>query len=86
MNKLVIPSLLLGVVMIAGAFAFMPVQEASTVHTTATGASGQLSVVSSASVLGAVITGGTTTTLTCSTGCLVHGQHSYHYKRAMHQE
>ena len=34
MNKLTIPSLLLGVVMIAGAFAFMPVQEASTVHTT----------------------------------------------------
>ena len=34
MNKLTIPALLLGVVMIAGAFAFMPVQEASTVHTT----------------------------------------------------
>jgi len=36
MNKLVIPSLLLGVVMIAGAFAFMPVQEASTVHLSGT--------------------------------------------------
>ena len=33
MNKIAIPALLLGVVMIAGAFAFMPVQEASTVHT-----------------------------------------------------
>jgi len=33
MNKIAIPTLLLGVVMIAGAFAFMPVQEASTVHT-----------------------------------------------------
>ena len=33
MNILTIPALLLGVVMIAGAFAFMPVQEASTVHT-----------------------------------------------------
>ena len=33
MNKLTIPALLLGVVMVAGAFAFMPVQEASTVHT-----------------------------------------------------
>ena len=33
-SKIMIPSLLLGVVMIAGAFAFMPVQEASTVHTT----------------------------------------------------
>ena len=36
MNKITIPALLLGVVMIAGAFAFMPVQEASTVHTSAT--------------------------------------------------
>ena len=36
MNKITIPALLLGVVMIAGAFAFMPVQEASTVHTGAT--------------------------------------------------
>jgi len=35
MNKITIPALLLGVVMIAGAFAFMPVQEASTVHTSA---------------------------------------------------
>jgi hypothetical protein len=35
MNKIAIPTLLLGVVMIAGIFAFMPVQEASTVHTTA---------------------------------------------------
>jgi len=34
MNKITIPALLLGVVMIAGAFAFMPVQEASTVHAT----------------------------------------------------
>ena len=34
MNKMTIPSLLLGIVMIAGIFAFMPVYEASTVHTT----------------------------------------------------
>ena len=34
MNKIAIPALLLGVVMIAGAFAILPVQEASTVHTT----------------------------------------------------
>ena len=32
MNKLVIPALLLGVVMVAGAFAFVPVGEAATVH------------------------------------------------------
>ena len=32
MNKLVIPALLLGVVMVAGAFAFVPVGQAATVH------------------------------------------------------
>ena len=37
MNKIAIPALLLGVVMIAGAFAFMPVQEASTVHLSGAG-------------------------------------------------
>ena len=34
MNKVMIPALLVFTVMIAGAFAFIPVQEASTVHTT----------------------------------------------------
>ena len=35
MNKLTIPVILVATVMIAGAFAFMPVEQASTVHTTA---------------------------------------------------
>ena len=34
MNKLTIPVILVATVMIAGAFAFMPVEQASTVHTT----------------------------------------------------
>jgi len=34
MNKVVIPTLLIATVMIAGFFAFIPVNEASTVHTT----------------------------------------------------
>jgi len=34
MNKLVIPALLLSVVMVAGAFAFAPIDQASTVHDT----------------------------------------------------
>ena len=34
MNNKAIPTLLIATIMIAGAFAFMPVQEASTVHTT----------------------------------------------------
>ena len=73
MNKITIPTLLLGVVMIAGAFAFMPVQEASTVHTSVTGASDQIKVITAAAVDGTVITGGTSTTLTCATGCIVNG-------------
>jgi len=34
MNKLTIPSILVATVMVAGIFAFMPVEQASTVHTT----------------------------------------------------
>jgi len=34
MNKLTIPVILVATVMVAGIFAFMPVQQASTVHTT----------------------------------------------------
>jgi len=73
MNKLAIPALLLGVVMIAGAFAFMPVQEASTVHTSVGGAANQFKVITAPQVTGLVIEGGATTTLTCATGCIVHG-------------
>jgi len=36
MNKLTIPAILVATVMVAGIFAFMPVQQASTVHTTST--------------------------------------------------
>ena len=34
MNKLTIPAILVATVMVAGVFAFMPVEQASTVHTT----------------------------------------------------
>ena len=37
MNKFAIPAILVATVMVAGAFAFMPVEEASTVHTTVQG-------------------------------------------------
>ena len=36
MNKLTIPAILAATVMVAGIFAFMPVEQASTVHTTST--------------------------------------------------
>ena len=38
MNKIVIPALLVSTVMVAGMFAFMPVEQANTVHTTITDA------------------------------------------------
>ena len=38
MNKLTIPVILVATVMVAGIFAFMPVEQASTVHTTIQGA------------------------------------------------
>jgi len=37
MNKLVLPGILTAIVMVAGIFAFMPVEQASTVHATTTG-------------------------------------------------
>ena len=37
MNKLAIPAILTATIMVAGIFAFMPVEQASTVHTTAIG-------------------------------------------------
>jgi len=42
MNKLTIPTILVATVMVAGMFAFMPVQQASTVHTTSAGSSTDL--------------------------------------------
>jgi len=41
MNKLAIPTILLATVMVAGIFAFMPVEQASTVHAGATGILGE---------------------------------------------
>ena len=39
MNKIAIPALLVATVMVAGMFAFAPVEQASTVHTTIIGES-----------------------------------------------
>jgi len=79
MNKLAIPALLLGVVMIAGAFAFMPVQEASTVHlsaATSTATSDQVLnpfLVQTAAVVTAA-GGQLTATFTCTAGesCVIY--------------
>ena len=55
MNKIAIPALLVATVMVAGAFAFMPVEQASTVHT-----SGTLTLSSSADVTDILLDTGTT--------------------------
>ena len=70
MNKLAIPSLLLGVIMVAGAFAFMPVQEASTVHTTIQGTQQTTHAVTSLFTTAAAATP-ETAVLNCSTDCIV---------------
>ena len=73
MNKIAIPALLLGVVMIAGAFAFMPVQEASTVHTTILAGSMEPFAATTAAV--ATASGGQlTATFTCTSGqtCVIY--------------
>jgi len=41
MNKITIPAILVATVMVAGAFAFMPVEQASTVHTTILASTGK---------------------------------------------
>jgi len=47
MNKLTIPSILVATVMVAGIFAFMPVEQASTVHDTIQATSVQIQTVDS---------------------------------------
>lgn len=47
MNKLTIPAILVATVMVAGAFAFMPVEQATTVHTTITAATAKVVLVTS---------------------------------------
>ena len=73
MNKLTIPVILVATVMVAGIFAFIPVQEASTVHLSAAGAATQLKVVTAAAVDGVELDTAPSTTLTCPGGCLVNG-------------
>ena len=71
MINLTIPAILVGIVMVAGIFAFMPVQQASTVHTTIQ--AGQSSLFS------VTVTDDTTSvvirdfTLNCTTDCIITG-------------
>lgn len=70
MNRLLIPTILTATVLIAGLFAFMPIDKASTVHTTIITNAGQSFRVSQGGDLGAA--GGVSTyTLTCVEACIV---------------
>jgi len=51
MNSITIPSLLAATILVAGIFAFMPIEEASTVHTTIQANTSQISVVTDQSVV-----------------------------------
>jgi len=71
MNKLIIPTILTATVLVAGMFAFMPVQQASTVHTTVQANTAQFSIqTANGNAAGA----GETITITCpaaSDGCTI---------------
>ena len=70
MNKLAIPAILTATIMVAGMFAFMPVQQANTVHTGIVTDAGKSFRVSQAGALG--VAGGVSTyTLTCTEACIV---------------
>jgi len=73
MNKITIPAILVATVMVAGMFAFVPVEQASTVHTSAAGAAIQLKVITAAAVDGIELDTAPSTTLTCPDGCIVNG-------------
>jgi len=76
MNKLTIPAILAATVMVAGIFAFMPVEQASTVHTTVQGTQTVIAEITAAQVDGTVLDGGATTTLTCGGPCIILGIHA----------
>jgi len=67
MNKLTIPAILVATVMVAGIFAFMPVEQASTVHTTAAGQGFKTATVGTAD-----FDAGDIVTLTCTLQTLVY--------------
>ena len=62
MNKLTIPAILVATVLVAGIFAFMPIQQASTVHT-----SGTITTASDADIDAILLDTGTTLPATLTT-------------------
>lgn len=77
MNKFILPSILAVTVLIAGIFALMPIDEATTVHTTLQSQIGETFRVSTGTqTLGAL--GGTSTfKLSCTDACIVQSIHGW---------
>jgi len=71
MNKFAIPAILVATVMVAGIFAFSPIEEASTVHTTLQAQIGETFRVSSGGQDVGVAGGESTFTLNCTNACIV---------------
>jgi len=67
MNKLLIPTMLVATVLVAGIFALVPIEQASTVHTTIQGTQLEFKSDTSAASKGA----GVDYTLTCDRGCIL---------------
>jgi len=67
MNKIAIPALLVATVMVAGAFAFVPVEQASTVHLSAEGQGFKTATVGTTD-----FDAGSIVTLTCTQQTLVY--------------
>ena len=67
MNKIIIPSILAATILVAGMFAFMPVQKASTVHTTI-----QSTILQSVAKSDTDVATGDALTLTCTAPFVVH--------------
>ena len=65
MNSITIPSILAGVILVAGIFAFMPIDQASTVHTTIQASTTQMSIATDTKT---VTDTGTVFRVTCPAG------------------
>ena len=77
MNKIVIPAILVATILITGFFAFMPIDEAITVHTTIQASIGEGFRVSSGVQLLGTVGGDSTFTLSCSSDCIVESIHGW---------
>jgi len=73
MNKIAIPALLVATVMVAGIFAFVPVEQASTIHTTSS--SGLITEVETSTILDDSSADTHTITYTFDSDSIVYGIH-----------